>query len=459
MLNLTGKASAQTCNGVTRRDAMQIGALGAAGLTLSGYLQAKEQGRVDPKKENRSCIMIFNLGAPSQLDTFDMKPNAPAEIRGPFRPISTKADFQVSEILPKHAEVADKFSVVRSCFHRGAAVHDAGWQIMQTGRQFTGGVDSPHAGAVLSYLKGRRTDLPPHVVLPETMGRGGGNLPNGQAGGFLGKAHDPFALMADPSKPDFKVPDLLPPEQIGETRLERRRRMRDIVDSTIAKFEASESARMMDENFASAYRLMTSPEARDAFDLAKEPQSVRERYGMNRFGQCCLLARRLIEAGVRFVTINTFLTVFDEITWDIHGSKPFTSIDGMKNIVAPMYDQAYSALIKDLDQRGLLDDTLVCNLAEFGRTPKVNPAGGRDHWPQCYSVYFAGGGVQGGRAIGASDPIGAVPADRPTEPPEIIATIFHSLGLDFHTTHLPGPGGRPFPLVDFGFREISELFA
>ena len=205
------------------------------------------------------------------------------------------------------------------------------------------------------------------------MGRGGGNLPNGQAGGFLGKSQDPFALMADPSKKDFKVPDLLPPDNIGTARIDRRRRMRDIVDNTIRNFETSESAKLMDDNFQSAYRLMTSPDARNAFDLNREPIAVRERYGMHRFGQCCLLARRLIEAGVRFVTINTFLTVFDEISWDIHGSKPFTSIEGMKNVVAPMYDQGYSALIEDLHQRGMLDDTLVCNLAEFGRTPKVKP--------------------------------------------------------------------------------------
>lgn len=458
MFTMTGRGSTQTCDGVTRRDFLQVGSLGAIGLTLPHYLQAKAQGLTDPTKDRRSCIMIFNLGAPSQLDTFDMKPDAPAEIRGPFRPIATRGDFQVSEILPKHAEIADKFSVVRSCFHRGAAVHDAGWQIMQTGRQFAGGVNTPHAGAVVSYLRGRRTDLPPHVVLPETMGRGGGNLPNGQAGGFLGKAYDPFALMADPSQKDFKVPDLLPPDSIGTVRLERRQRMRSVIEQTIRDFEASETAKMMDDNFQSAYRLMTSPEARQAFDLSLEPIEVRERYGMNRFGQCCLLARRMIEAGVRFVTINTFLTVFDEITWDIHGTKPFTSVEGMKNVVAPMYDQGYSALIEDLDRRQLLQDTLVCNLAEFGRTPKVNPAGGRDHWPQCFSVYFAGGGVQGGRAIGASDPIGAVPADRPTEPPEIVATIFHSLGLDI-TSHLPGPAGRPFPLVDAGFREIRELFS
>jgi hypothetical protein len=456
MLRLLGQGRAHTCSGVSRRDFMQIGALGAAGLTLPDYLHAKEQGIV--KDDGRSGILIFNLGAPSQIDTFDPKPDAPAEIRGPFKTIKTNAPaIQLSEILPLHAKVADKFSVVRSCYHTSAAVHDAGWQMMQTGRKFTGGVETPHAGAVVSYLQGRRTDLPAHVLLPEPMGRGGGNLPNGQAGGFLGKAHDPFALMADPSKPNFKGPDLLPPVEIDAKRLDRRRKMRDIVDQTVKHFEESDDARLLDGNFHAAYRLMTSKQAREAFDLSKEDAKTRDRYGRNRFGQCCLLARRLIEAGVRFVTINTFLTVFGEITWDIHGSKPFTSIEGMKNIVAPMYDQAYSALIEDLDQRGMLDKTMVSCVAEFGRTPKVNPAGGRDHWPQCFTCYFAGGGVQGGRVVGQSDPIGAEPADRPTEPAEIIGTIFRGMGYDL-TTELPGPAGRPFPLIDFGKHEIKELF-
>jgi hypothetical protein len=445
--------------GTSRRDFLQVGALAAVGLSLPQYARAAAEGKVRPGCEKRSCIMIFNLGGPSNMDLWDMKPDAPVEVRGPFKPIRTKSDaFEVSELLPKHAEIADKFSLVRSCHHDGAAVHDAGWQIMQTGRRFTGGIQTPHAGSVAGYLLGRRTDLPPFVVLPELMGRGGGNLPNGQAGGFLGKAHDPFALMADPSKPNFRVPDLLPPDQISVARLDRRRKMREIVESTARQFEASEDARLLDDNFQAAYRLMTSPQAREAFDLSKEPQAVRERYGMNRFGQCCLLARRLVENGVRFVTINTFLTVFDEITWDIHGSKPFTSIEGMKNIVCPMYDQGYSALIADLHDRGLLDDTLVAGLSEFGRTPKVNPAGGRDHWPQVFTCSFAGGGVQGGRVVGASDPIGAFPAERPVKPGDLVATIFHSLGLD-HEQHLPGPAGRPFALTDFGTTPIKELFA
>ncbi len=457
MLTFTGDGKATTCDGRTRRDFLQVGALGAIGLSLPQYLAAKEQSG-QSVNDDRACIMIFNLGAPSQLDTFDMKPNAPAEVRGPFQAINTSAPgIQLSEILPLHAKIADKIGFVRSVHHTGAAVHDAGWQMMQTGRQFSGGINTPHAGAVLAYLKGRKTDLPPFVVLPELMGRGGGNLPNGQAGGFLGKAMDPFALMADPSVPNFKVPDLLPPADIGTVRLDRRRKMRDIVDARVSEFEASESAALLDGNFQAAFRLMTSDQARGAFDLAQEKPEVRERYGMNRFGQCCLLARRLIEAGVRFVTINTFLTVFDEITWDIHGSKPFTSIEGMRDIVAPMYDKAYSALIEDLSERGMLDKTMVCNFAEFGRTPRVNPAGGRDHWPQCYTVYFAGGGVKGGQAVGASDPIGGVPADRPVGPGEVVSTIFHSLGLDLDTI-LPGPAGRPFPIVDFGKREIHELF-
>ncbi len=458
MLQLVGQARSKTCDGLTRRDFLHAGALGALGFSLVQYQALRASGAVRPGHDQRSVIMIFNLGAPSQLDTLDMKPDAPAEIRGPFQPIaSPNPDLRISEILPRHARLADKFSVVRTCYHTAAAVHDTGHQMMQTGRLFSGGVNSPHAGCALAYLRGRRSDLPAHVVMPEPMGRTGGNLPHGQDAGFLGKAYDPFYLMADPSQPDFRVPDLLPTQTIGQARLDRRRKLRDVVEQSVARFEASADARLLDSNFEAAFRLMTSPQARQAFDLSGEPRSVRERYGMTRFGQCCLLARRLIEAGVRFVTINTFLTVFDEITWDIHGSAPFTSIEGMRDIVAPMYDQAYAALLEDLDERGLLPDTLVCNLSEFGRTPRINPAGGRDHWPQCWSVYFAGGGVQGGRCVGRSDAIGGEPAERPVTPAEVVATIYHSLGLDLET-HLPGPQARPFPLVDYGVREIRELF-
>jgi len=458
MLRLTGQGQAKTCDGITRRDFLEIGSLGALGLSLPHLLAAEARGDVAPGHDERSVIMIFNLGAPSQLDTWDLKPDAPAEIRGPFRPISTPvANLQVSEIFPQMARLGDRFSIVRSCFHTAAAVHDTGHQMMQTGRLFTGGINTPHAGCVATYLRGSRNELPAHVVLPEPMGRTGGNLPHGQDAGFLGKAYDPFALMADPSQPNFRVPDMLPPAEIGDVRLNRRQRMRAAVDARLRSFEASDDARMMDSNFQRAYQLMTSTRAREAFDLSREPQAVRERYGMNKFGQCCLLARRLVESGVRFVTLNTFLTVFDEITWDIHGSLPFTSIEGMRDIVAPSYDRAYSALVEDLQQRGLLDNTLVCCLGEFGRTPKINPAGGRDHWPQCWSIHLGGGGVQGGRVVGRSDAIGGEPAERPVEPAEVVATIYHSLGLNLET-RLPGPQGRPFPIVDYGVRPIEELF-
>ena len=231
------------------------------------------RGGVAKGHDKRSVIMIFNLGAPSQLDTWDMKPDAPAEVRGPFKPIATNVPgIQISEIFPLHAKLADKFSLVRSCYHTAVAVHDSGHQMMQTGRFFTGGINTPHAGCVTTYLLGRRTDLPAYVLLPEPMGDTGGNMPHGQDAGFLGKAYDPFALMADPSKPNFKVPDLLPPPQIGQARLDRRRRLREVVEGKLKQFEASEDARLLDADFDAAFRLMTSPQARGAFDLTKEPQ-------------------------------------------------------------------------------------------------------------------------------------------------------------------------------------------
>src|SRR5688572_4409212 len=239
-----------------------------------------------------------------------MKQDAPRDIRRPYKPIRTNnPDIQISEMFPMTAKHADKFSLVRSVYHTAAAVHDTGHQMMQTGRLFSGGVNTPHIGCALEYLKGRKNELPGHVILPEPMGPTGGNLPHGQDAGFLGKAYDPFLLNADPSQKEFKVPDLLPPKEIGDARLQRRKELRQVVDETVKNFEASPNAQLMDANFASAYRLMTSERARQAFDLNKEPQKVRERYGMNRFGQSCLLARRLVEAGVRFVTVNTFITV------------------------------------------------------------------------------------------------------------------------------------------------------
>jgi len=329
--------------------------------------------------------------------------------------------------------------------------------MMQTGRLFQGGIEHPHIGSALGYLRGPRGDVPPHVLLPRPIGRTGGNLPHGQTAGYLGKPHDPFVLNADPSDPQFKVPDLAPPDYISTVRAERRQRLRDAVDAGVRKFEASSAAQQMDENFSLAYRLMSSTAARQAFELDQEPAPLRDRYGRTRFGQSCLLARRLIERGVRFVTINMFETVFDEITWDIHGSRPFTDISEMSRLVAPNFDQAYAALLEDLQQRGMLANTMVLAMGEFGRTPKINPAGGRDHHPGVWTIVLGGGPIRGGRIIGESDEQGAYPKTRPVSPAEVAATIYHGLGLDPHL-ELPGPQNRPIPLVDYNVQPIKELF-
>src|SRR5947208_1466272 len=326
----------------------------------------KAAGAVPDRDVN--CIMLFLLGGPSHIDTWDPKPKAPAEIRGPFQPIQTNATgIEVSEIFPRMAQHADKFSLVRSVYHTATAVHDTGHQMMQTGRLFTGGVEHPHIGCSLGYLKGQRGEVPAHVLLPRPMGRTGGNLPHGQTAGYLGKQYDPFVLNADPADKHFKVPDLLPPDYISAVRAERRQKMRQAVDGAMAAFEGNAQARQLDDNFNLAYRLMSSARAREAFALEKEPEATRERYGRTRFGQSCLLARRLIERGVRFVTVNMFETVFDEVTWDIHGSRPFTDIAQMSREVVPNFDQAYSALLEDLRDRGMLESTIVTAMGEFGR--------------------------------------------------------------------------------------------
>jgi uncharacterized protein (DUF1501 family) len=229
------------------------------------------------------------------------------------------------------------------------------------------------------------------------------------------------------------------------------------VDGALEDFEKSAQARQLDDNFALAYRLMSSPRAREAFDLEKEPATARDRYGRTRFGQSCLLARRLIERGVRFVTVNMFETVFDEVTWDIHGSRPFTDITEMSRLVAPNFDQAYSTLLEDLKERGLLETTMVAAVGEFGRTPKINPAGGRDHHPGVWTIMLGGGPLQGGRVVGESDELGYIPKTRPVTPGEVAATLYQGLGLDPHR-ELPGPQNRPIPLVDFSVQPIKELF-
>jgi hypothetical protein len=456
MLRLDAPRSVSFCDGLTRRDFLHAGALSALGLTLPGFLAQKAAGAV--KDNDVNGIMLFLVGGPSQIDTWDPKPKAPDEIRGPFKAIDTNVPgMQISEIFPKMAKHADKYSLIRSVYHTATAVHDTGHQMMQTGRLFTGGVEHPHEGCVLGYLKGGRGEMPAHVLLPKPIGRTGGNLPHGQSAGYLGKQYDPFVLNADPNDKNFTVPDLLPPDYISSVRAGRRQRMRDAVEGEMAAFEKQAQAKQMDNNFNLAYRLMSSPQAREAFALDKEPESVRDRYGRTRFGQSCLLARRLIERGVRFVTVNMFETVFDEITWDIHGSRPFSDIVEMANLVAPNFDQAYSALLEDLSNRGMLKTTIVTALGEFGRTPKINPAGGRDHHPGVWTMLIGGGPIQGGRVIGESDELGYTPKSRPVSPGEVAATIYQGLGLDPHR-ELPGPQNRPMPLADYSLKAIKELF-
>lgn len=457
MFRLDAEKPVHLCDGMTRRDFLHAGAISTLGLSLPVLTELQAQGAVR-KDKDVNCVMLFLLGAPSQLDTWDMKPNAPMEIRGPFKPIKTNVPgMEISEIFPRMARHADKFSIIRSVYHTAAAVHDTGHQMMQTGRLFSGGVEHPHIGSVLSFLKGAKGDVPSHVLLPRPMGNTGGNLPHGQSAGYLGKTYDPFNLnVADPSAPDFKVPDLLPPDYINAIRAERRRKLRDAVDGAVKAFEASPDARLMDANFQQAYTLMSSAKAREAFDLSQEPEAIRQKYGMNKFGQSCLLARRMIERGVRFVTINMFETVFNEITWDIHGSAPFTPIDAYKSLCGPWFDNGYTSLVEELAERGLYENTIVCATGEFGRTPKINPAGGRDHWPQCWSMIMGGGGLKGGRIVGASDEIGGYPTDRPTTPSDVAATLFSALGISL-THELIGPGGRPIPVVDYSARPLTEL--
>jgi len=456
MLRLDAERPIHLCDQIDRRAFLHAGALAGLGLTLPGWMRL--QAAAKEKDKDVNCIMIILVGGPSQLDTWDPKPKAPAEIRGPFKPIATKAPgMEISEIFPKMAKHADKYSLIRSCYHTATAVHDTGYQMMQSGRLFTGGIEHPHIGCVLGYEKGQRGEVPAHVLLPRPIGRTGGNLPHGHSAGYLGKQYDPFILNADPSDPKFKVPDLLPPEYISAVRAERRQKLRDAVDGSIASFEKNAQAKQLDDNFNLAYRLMSSKEAREAFALDKEPGPMRDRYGRTRFGQSCLMARRLIERGVRFVTINMFETVFDEVTWDIHGSKPFTDITEMSRLVAPNFDQAYSTLLEDLEERGLLKTTIVTALGEFGRTPKINPAGGRDHHPGVWTVIMGGGPIKGGIVVGESDELGYAPKSRPVQPGDVAATIYRGLGLDPHM-ELPGPQNRPLPLVEYNMQAIKELF-
>ncbi len=385
MLTFDSERGVEFCDGLTRRNFLKVGALaaGSVGLSLGDVLQAEGAGR----SRDVNCILLFLVGGPSQLDTWDLKPEAPDTIRGPFRPIQTNVPgVAICEHFPLMARRADRYAIVRSVHHTAAPIHETGHQLMQTGYLFRGGQEYPHYGSVVSYLRGGK-GAPPYILLPEPIGNTGVSISHGQGAGYLG-------VRYDPSEP---------------------------------------------------------------FHLAPEKLDLRARYGRNTFGQSCLLARRLIEEGVRFVTVNMFDTVFNALSWDCHadGGALGVSLDDYRDTLCPMFDAAYTALLDDLEQRGMLETTLVVAMGEFGRTPHLNPRGGRDHWPGVWSILFAGGGVRGGQVIGASDAIGAEPRDRPVTPAEVAATIYQALGID-PGTRLPGPEGRPVPLTEAA--PIHELF-
>jgi len=410
MLRLNSHKSAEFRDGWRRRDFLHAGSLGMLGLGLNAQAAVKSDVNV---------IMLFLVGGPSQLDTWDMKPEASSDVRGPFRPIKTNVSgIEISEIFPRMARHADKWSLLRTLNHDGPAVHDTGHQLMQTGRAFRDGIVHPHMGSVLGHLSGGAS-----VVLPHAIGNTGGNLPHGQDAGYLGSCHDPLTLTTDPSSPGFSC---------------------EAVEGAIREMEVADDFRLAG--------------AREAFDLSEESEETRRRYGLSRFGQSCLLARRLVGSGVRFVTVNMFETVFDQLTWDIHGSSPFSPIECYRDLCGPNFDNGFSSLIEDLRATGELDNTLIVATGEFGRTPRINPAGGRDHWPQCWSMVMAGGGVQGGRVVGESDATSSEPRDRPISPAEVSATIYRALGVDLTTT-LPGPAGKRIPIVEERAEPIHELFA
>jgi hypothetical protein len=455
MLRLEGHRGVQFCDGLTRRDFLRVGAAsaGAVGLTLADLNRLGAAG-----KKDINCILLFLIGAPSHLDTWDLKPNAPDTVRGPFKPIKTNVSgVEICEHFPLMARVADRYAILRSVHHKAAPIHETGHQMMQTGHLFRGGQEYPHYGSVVSHLKGRGpSNLPPFVVLPAPIGNTGVSVSHGQSAGYLGAKHEPFFLRGDPAAKNFQVGDLTA-TGVDPSRMQSRRELLDAIDGAQRAFDATEDSKSRDNAYEQAFGLLFAEKAKRAFDIRAERDEVSGRYGRNTFGQSCLLARRLVEHGVRLVTVNMFDTVFNEITWDCHadGGSLAVNLNDYKETLCPMFDLAYTALLEDLKQRGMLDNTLVVAMGEFGRTPQLNPRGGRDHWPGVWSVLFAGAGVRGGQVIGASDRTGAEPRDRPITPAEIAATVYKGLGIDLNT-RLPGPDSRPLPLVEA--EPVDELF-
>jgi hypothetical protein len=456
MLRFEGKKGVRFCDGLSRRDFLRVGAVsaGAVGLTLADLAQAKAA-----KDKDINCILLFLIGAPSQLDTWDLKPKAPDTVRGPFKPIKTNVPgVEICEHFPLMAKMADRYALLRSVHHKAAPIHETGHQMMQTGYLFRGAQEYPHYGSVLSHVRGRRPGgLPPFVVLPSPIGNTGVSVSHGQTAGYLGAKHEPFVLRGDPAAAGFKVTDLSAPAGIDPARLKARKALLDAIDDTQRAFDATEDSRSRDNAYEQAFGLIFSEKSKKAFDIAAEKPELRSRYGRNTFGQSCLLARRLVEHGVRLVTVNMFDTVFSEITWDCHadGGSLAVNLNDYKETLCPMFDMAYTALLEDLKQRGLLETTLVLSMGEFGRTPQLNARGGRDHWPGVWTILFAGAGVRGGQVVGSSDKNAMEPRDRPVTPAEVAATVYRGLGIDL-STRLPGPDNRPLPITES--EPIDELF-
>ena len=443
------KTNRPFCDGLQRRDFLRVGAAGLLGLefTLPGLLQQQALAGVPAaNKSDVSLIYVFLKGGLSTIDTFDLKPDAPSEIRGDFSPIASNVPgIQVGELIPRVARQMDKFSLIRSFTHR-TPDHGAADHYMLTGYHpgpgFNGGLKPnnhfPSFGSVIAHKLGARGAVPAYVCLP-TMHPSGGSS-------FLGAAAVPFVIEADPSAPGFSVPDLAAPLAIETKRLEGRRELLAQVDRyhKSAESQANAGARNVSVFNQRAFDLMTSADAKQAFDLAAEPEKLRDEYGRNTLGQSCLMARRLVEAGVRCVTV-------EHSNWDTHDG----NFAVLKRELLPKFDAAISTLFRDLADRGLLQKTLVIVSGEFGRTPRINKNAGRDHWSKCFTVALGGGGIQGGRVVGTSDKWADSPADNPYGPEDLAATTYHLLGLNPRDEMLT-PEGRPVILANNG-KLVSEL--
>ncbi|HZT79473.1 MAG TPA: DUF1501 domain-containing protein [Gemmataceae bacterium] len=416
MLNLF-RAAVRNCSGLTRREALQVGGASLLGLTLADLLRAKSPGA-----REASCIFLWLDGGPSHFETFDPKPNTPDNVRGPYGAIKTSVPgILLSELLPMTARHMDRCAIIRSMAH-GIDAHAP--VPMLTG--FQGSTTS--YGAVITRLKGHTRDLPPYVHLGSKLGVGGGRL---------GSAYDPVEVR-DPTGNKLELPQFSLRADIAADRFRRRRELLAAIDRMRAGAHASRDVERMSAFHQRAVDMLTSPKVREAFDLGREKPGLRDRYGANFFGQSCLLARRLVEAGTRFVQIKWYDGIaFD--AWDVHGAD-LAGMARMEQCLCPRFDQGFSALLEDLRQRGLLRTTLVVACGEFGRTPHLNKYGARDHWPHCFSVVLAGGGIPGGTVVGASDREGARPANRPVSPPELAATIYRLMGIDTNAD----PRVRPF---------------